>query len=354
MKTLQATHLPRDQMRTDVAQDNHRAIEHEQNALPQRLTTTTKTTRHTMTKAIYCLFYAISLLPFRLLYVLADIECFMLYHVIRYRRGVVRRNLVTSFPDKSEQEIIQIEKRFYHWFCDYFFEAVKLLSISDAELRRRFTIINSEEVEQCFKEGQDVAAILGHYCNWEWLSCVGMNLPLERETGLIYHPLRNKAFDYLFRKLRLHEKHSRVIPKQDILRYVLSRKKEGIRNICGYISDQGPKWKNIHLWLPFLNHEHTPVFTGGERIMRKMNNAVFYVEMSRPKRGYYTATYKLITRTPNALEPDGITRRFFQMLEQTIRREPAYYLWSHNRWKRTKEEFDRRFQVVNGKVIERT
>lgn len=307
-----------------------------------------------MTKAIYCLFYAISLLPFRLLYVLADIECFMLYHVIRYRRGVVRRNLVTSFPDKSEQEIIQIEKRFYHWFCDYFFEAVKLLSISDAELCRRFTIINSEEVEQCFKEGQDVAAILGHYCNWEWLSCVGMNLPLERETGLIYHPLRNKAFDYLFRKLRLHEKHSRVIPKQDILRYVLSRKKEGIRNICGYISDQGPKWKNIHLWLPFLNHEHTPVFTGGERIMRKMNNAVFYVEMSRPKRGYYTATYKLITRTPNALEPDGITRRFFQMLEQTIRREPAYYLWSHNRWKRTKEEFDRRFQVVNGKVIERT
>lgn len=354
MKTLQATHLPRDQMRTDVAQDNHRAIEHEQNALPQRLTTTTKTTRHTMTKAIYCLFYAISLLPFRLLYVLADIECFMLYHVIRYRRGVVRRNLVTSFPDKSEQEIVQIEKRFYHWFCDYFFEAVKLLSISNAELCRRFTIINSEEVEQCFKEGQDVAAILGHYCNWEWLSCVGMNLPLERETGLIYHPLRNKAFDYLFRKLRLHEKHSRVIPKQDILRYVLSRKIEGIRNICGYISDQGPKWKNIHLWLPFLNHEHTPVFTGGERIMRKMNNAVFYVEMSRPKRGYYTATYKLITRTPNALEPDGITRRFFQMLEQTIRREPAYYLWSHNRWKRTKEEFDRRFQVVNGKVIERT
>lgn len=307
-----------------------------------------------MTKAIYCLFYAISLLPFRLLYVLADIECFMLYHVIRYRRGVVRRNLITSFPDKSEQEIVQIEKRFYHWFCDYFLEAVKLLSISDAELCRRFTIINSEEVEQCFKEGQDVAAILGHYCNWEWLSCVGMNLPLERETGLIYHPLRNKAFDYLFRKLRLHEKHSRVIPKQDILRYVLSRKKEGIRNICGYISDQGPKWKNIHLWLPFLNHEHTPVFTGGERIMRKMNNAVFYVEMSRPKRGYYTATYKLITRTPNALEPDGITRRFFQMLEQTIRREPAYYLWSHNRWKRTKEEFDRRFQVVNGKVIERT
>lgn len=306
-----------------------------------------------MTQIVYVLFYTLSLLPFRILYGMADIGYVLLYYIIRYRRGVVRKNLVTAFPEKSIDDIKTIERKFYHWFCDYFLEAIKLLSISDKELRRRFTIINSEEVEQCFQEGQDVAAILGHYCNWEWLSCVGMNLPPEREIGLIYHPLRNKTFDYLFRKLRSHEQNSHVIPKKDILRYVVTKKREGVRNICGYISDQGPKWTNIHLWLPFLNHEYTPVFTGGERIMRKMNNAVFYVEMSRPKRGYYTATYKLITRDPNTLLADDITRRFFCLLEETIRQEPAFYLWSHNRWKRTKEEFDRRFQVINGKVVER-
>lgn len=306
-----------------------------------------------MTQIVYVLFYTLSLLPFRILYGMADIGYVLLYYIIRYRRGVVRKNLVTAFPEKSIDDIKTIERKFYHWFCDYFLEAIKLLSISDKELRRRFTIINSEEVEQCFQEGQDVAAILGHYCNWEWLSCVGMNLPPEREIGLIYHPLRNKTFDYLFRKLRSHEQNGHVIPKKDILRYVVTKKREGVRNICGYISDQGPKWTNIHLWLPFLNHEYTPVFTGGERIMRKMNNAVFYVEMSRPKRGYYTATYKLITREPNTLPADDITRRFFCLLEGTIRQEPAFYLWSHNRWKRTKEEFDRRFQVINGKVVER-
>lgn len=307
-----------------------------------------------MTQIVYVLFYTLSLLPFRILYGMADIGYVLLYYIIRYRRGVVRKNLVTAFPEKSIDDIKTIERKFYHWFCDYFLEAIKLLSISEKELRCRFTIINSEEVEQCFQEGQDVAAILGHYCNWEWLSCVGMNLPPEREIGLIYHPLRNKTFDYLFRKLRSHEQNGHVIPKKDILRYVVTKKREGVRNICGYISDQGPKWTNIHLWLPFLNHEYTPVFTGGERIMRKMNNAVFYVEMSRPKRGYYTATYKLITREPNTLPTDDITRRFFRLLEETIRQEPAFYLWSHNRWKRTKEEFDRRFQVINGKVTERT
>ena len=46
-----------------------------------------------------------------------------------------------------------------------------------------------------------------------------------------------------------------------------------------------------------------------------------------------------------------ITRRFFQMLEETIRRNPPYYLWTHNRWKRTREEFDKRYEIKNGKVI---
>lgn len=303
-----------------------------------------------MSKVIYYLFYGLSLLPLRVLYAVADFEYLLIYHVFRYRRSVVRRNLTGAFPEKSMEEIRHIERGFYHWFADYFFEAVKLLSISDEELRRRFRIIGSDEVEQCFREGQNVAAILGHYCNWEWLSCVGIDLPPERMTGLIYHPLRNKSFDHLFRAIRSHEANAVPIPKKDILRYLVDYKRRGLMSIFGYISDQAPKWENIHLWLPFLNHEATPVFTGSERIMRKMNDAVFYVEMSRPRRGYYTATYKLITRRPNDMPPHAIIARFFQMLEQTIRREPRYYLWTHNRWKRTKEEFDRRFEVVDGKV----
>ena len=288
-----------------------------------------------MTKIVYALFYAISLLPFRLLYCISDFEYFMMFHVIKYRRGIVRKNLTTSFPEKSAEEIAAIEKKFYRWFSDYFFEAVKLLSISNKELRRRFHVYNSEEVEKCFQEGQDVAAILGHYCNWEWLSCVGIELPKSRKMGLIYHPLYNKAFDELFKRIRSHEENGVPVPKKDILRYLVDYKRRDIRSIFGYISDQGPKWENIHLWLPFLNHP----------------DAVFYVEMSRPKRGYYTATYKLITREPNALPEHEITRRFFQMLEETIRKNPPYYLWTHNRWKRTKEEFDKRYEVVKGKVV---
>ena len=304
-----------------------------------------------MYKLTYVFFYLLSLLPLRLLYGLADFEYLMIYHVIGYRRQIVHNNLATSFPEKSEVERRQIEKGFYRWFCDYFFEAVKLLSISEKELRQRFVITNSDVIEQSFREGQNVGAILGHYCNWEWLSCVGIGLPANRAVGLIYHPLRSKAFDRLFYAIR-----SCVggvpVPKKDILRQLVTFRREGTMNIFGYIADQGPKWENIHLWLPFMNHD-TGVFTGAERIMRKMNNAVYYVEMNRPRRGYYTCTYHLITKDPQSLPEYEITRRFFGLLEQTIQRHPQYYLWSHNRWKRTHEEFDRRFQVINGKVVGR-
>ena len=293
-------------------------------------------------KFIYPIFYLLSLLPFWILYILAGFAYLIVYKLIGYRTRVVRNNLRTSFPEKSQEELKKIEKQFYHWLCDYFFETLKLLSISKKELDKRFVITNPEVITDSFKEGQNVAAILGHYCNWEWLTRVGKDFNNEkRKVGIIYHPLYNKVFDKLLIDIRTSES-SITVPKKDILRQLLTFKKEGIMSILGYVSDQSPKWENIHLWLPFLNHD-TPVFTGGERIMRKMNDAIFYVEMKRPKRGYYTCTYHLITKEPNSLPEHEITRIFFQMLEKTVRNAPQYYLWSHNRWKRTHEEYNRRF-----------
>lgn len=298
---------------------------------------------------VYTFFYLVSLLPLRVLYVLSDVGYLILYHLLKYRRTIVRRNLLNSFPEKGEQERREIERKFYRWFSDYFVEAVKLLSISKRQLKKRFSIINSEDIEACFQDGQSVAAILGHYCNWEWLSCVGIDLPPHRKMGLVYKPLDSDLFDRLFRDIR-----SCVggvpVPRKEILRYLFRYRKEGVMSIFGYISDQTPRWENIHLWLTFMNQE-TPVFTGAERIMCKMNNAVYYVQMSRPRRGYYTCTYHLITKDPRSLPEHEITRRFFQMLEQTIRRQPQFYLWTHNRWKRTHEQFNKEFKVVHGKVF---
>ena len=301
---------------------------------------------------VYIIAYLMSLLPFRVLYAISDIIYIIMYHIVGYRRNVVRQNLTTSFPEKDQEEIKGIERKFYHWFCDYFVETIKLLSISDKELRKRFKVVGAEAVEECFREGQDCAALLGHYCNWEWLSCVGIAFPEGRKMGLVYKPLRSKWFDRLFRRIRSSQPSGIVVPKNDILRELVTLRRSGVRSLFGYIADQGPRYANIHLWLPFLGHD-TGVFTGSERIMRKMNNAVFYMEMARPRRGYYTATFHLITREPATMPENELTRRFFALLEQTIRRDPAHYLWTHKRWKRTHEEFDRLYRIENGKTVKR-
>ena len=300
---------------------------------------------------LYGVVYTLSLLPFQLLYLLSDGLYMLVFHVVRYRRKVVLYNLTSSFPEKSEEEIREIERAFYHWFCDYIFETFKLLSISNEKLLKHIEFRGIEQLEACFDNGQDCAAILGHYCNWEWLSAIGLtfNRHPNAVTGLIYHPLRNAPMNRLFIAIRSAHK-GICIKKKHILRYLVEYRKEQRPSLFGYISDQAPKWDNIHLWLPFLNH-NTPVFTGGERIMRKMNDAVFYVSMERPRRGHYICTFHLITKEPGALPENEVTRRFFQLLEASIRREPAYYLWTHNRWKRTKEEFDKHYEIVNGHTI---
>lgn len=300
---------------------------------------------------IYGIFYLVSKLPYRALYVISDIANLVLYHIVRYRRDIVRRNITSAFPEKSLEECISIERGFYKWFCDYFVETVKLMSVSRQELLSRIEFRGIDKIEECFDRGQTCAGILGHYGNWELLSATGLVIKKHPEAviGLIYHPLRSQLFDRLFINMR-QSMGGVCVPKKDILRYLVSFRSQNFMNLFGYIADQAPRYRNIHLWLPFLNHD-TPVFTGAERIMRKMNNAVFYIDVERPERGKYIYTFKLMTDKPGEMPEFEITKKFFVMLEQTIRREPRFYLWSHNRWKRTREEFDKEFKIENGHVV---
>ena len=304
-------------------------------------------------KIVYPIFYVLSLLPFRVLYGISDFFYLIMYHIVGYRKKVVRKNLSSSFPEKTSQELKEIEHGFYHWLCDYFVETLKLLTVSDETLLKHIEFRNAEQIEEYYDKGQTCAAILGHYCNWELLSATGLAFKRHKEAvcGLIYHPLRSKIFDMLFKDIR-QSKGGVCIPKQEILRYLVRYKREKRMWLFGYISDQSPKYLNIHCWLPFLNHD-TPVFTGGEKIMKKMNDAVFYVDMHRPERGKYICTFRLITDKPAEMQENEITKIFFEMLENTIKRDPKLYLWTHDRWKRNHEHFDKYYGMDNGHVIKR-
>ena len=296
----------------------------------------------------YIVSYLISLLPLWILYGLSDVIFLIIFYLVKYRRPLVRKHLQESFPEKSEQEKKRLERQFYQWFCDYLVETIKMMSMSERQMKRRMTFKGSELINQIVKDGQSCAIYLGHYCNWEWVTSLPLWVTREALCAQIYHVLENSDFDKLF--LNLRQRWGAVsIPMAETLRRIIKYKQEGRQVVIGYISDQIPYWNNIHHWLPFLNHD-TPVLTGTERLTRQTGHAVIYLDIQRVKRGYYEAEFKLITREPNKMKEFEITDIYFQMLEASIRRDPACYLWTHNRWKRSHEEFNLRYDPETGRV----
>lgn len=310
--------------------------------------------KHTLYFLAYALaygfWYLMSLLPLRLLYLLSDFLCIIVSRVVKYRHRVIWKNLTTSFPEKTEAEIKAIERGFYHYFCDYLVETIKLMTMSRKQLMRRMTFTGMEELNKILAEGQSAAVYLGHYGNWEWITSMPYWASGNAVCCQLYHPLENEYFDRLFKYVR-ERQGALCIPMQESLRKILQFGKEGKPLLIGYISDQAPLWWNIHHWLDFLHHD-TPVLTGAERIAKHTGQAFVYGDVRRVCRGHYNCEMRVIRRDTKNMPDFEITDIYYQLLEETIRRQPEIYLWSHNRWKRTREEFNHYCYVdEHGKVI---
>lgn len=292
---------------------------------------------------LFFLLYLLSLLPMRLLYLLSDGLFFPLFHIVKYRRKVVEKQLDECFPEKSMQERRAIERQFYHFFCDYLVEVIKLFSISKKEMMRRMKFVGIEQVRKELKDKKFCFLYLGHYCNWEYIASLSYWLP-EIHCGQIYHRIYNQAFDELFLKLRGQFGGESILMK-DTLRRILTLRNQEKKVMIGFIADQLPKWENMHHWTTFLNHD-TSFFIGAERIAKQVDAALYYVDVERVKRGYYQVRFRLMTLHPKEFPDYELTDQYARLLEESIRRQPAYWLWTHKRWKRTKEEWLKRQQEV--------
>lgn len=288
----------------------------------------------------YHLIYGIlklhALLPLRVLFVFSDILYVLTYHIVRYRRKMVRRNLTNSFPDKSLKEIIKIEKEFYHHFCDYFFETIKLLHISDDEMRERMKFSGLDTLANAMKDDKSCIIYLGHYGNWEWVPSIGLHIPNDIVTAQIYQLISNKSFDEIFIKLRTRFK-SLNIERKETMRQIIKLRNNGEQMLIGFISDQRPPRYYDQYWTKFLNQD-TLTLTGTERIARKTKFSVVYLDIQKVKRGHYSGAISLIISDASKAPEFSITELYMRKLEQTILRQPAFYLWTHNRWKFSKKK----------------
>lgn len=287
-----------------------------------------------MLEKIKYLFYRgtfglLALLPLGALYVLSDGLYWIFARLLKYRRKVIRTNLRNSFPEKSRSELLEIEKDFYHQFCDNIVETIKLLNISDKEVDRRIKVTGGKLVDKHCREGKSVILYLGHYANWEFVPAIVRHFSEPEICAQVYKALRDKAFDKLMLKVR-----SRFNPvsieQHKVFRTLVKWRNEGKKTITGFISDNRSNDKISHHRTTFLN-QTTSFNPGGEEIAKKVGAAILYLDVEKEGRGYYHFTFKEME--PADLTVDApYTRLYLEMLETTIRRRPGLWLWSHRRW----------------------
>ncbi len=284
---------------------------------------------------LWLIMHLLAFLPLRVLYLVSYLLYIIIYRIVGYRRKVVRDNLTQCFPDKSVDELRKIERKFYRFFSDYIVETLKVLHISDTEMKQRMEFVDAEVVDRFTTQGRSVMLLLGHYGNWEWIPSLTMwcACPDNIQLGQVYRTLRNEWFDRFFLRLRSRFG-TRGISKEVVLRTFLQYRRDGLVSLTGFMADQTPSINNIHHWTQFLGRP-TAALSGFEAIAKRLDMAVVYVDVELVKRGHYRATFRLLEDNPTACPDYDITDRYMQAMEQTIRRAPHAWLWSHKRWKHT-------------------
>ncbi|MEP6596951.1 MAG: lipid A biosynthesis acyltransferase [Ginsengibacter sp.] len=284
---------------------------------------------------IYSFFYIFSLLPFRILYFISDLLYILLYYVIGYRLNIVKNNLLIAFPEKTEEERAAITRQFYKNLIDTFIETIKMISLSKDKFLQRCDG-NFEVLDTIIKSGKNVQLQSAHQFNWEYGNWI-LPFKLELPVASVYMPIKNKALNKIFLKLR--SRFGTVMI--DATHYSKDIKKVARhQHALALVADQNPGWPGRAYWLKFFKRP-APFLIGPEKGAIRSNNAVVFTRFVKIKRGHYYFENYILTENAAECKPGEITRKFRDFIEDAIAREPAGFLWSHRRWK---HEYKKEYQ----------
>ncbi|MEW4925604.1 lysophospholipid acyltransferase family protein [Algibacter sp. 2305UL17-15] len=283
---------------------------------------------------LYPFLWLISILPFRLLYAVSDGIYVLLYYIIGYRKKVVNENLRLAFPEISDSEIRKIRKKFYHHLCDMIVEAVKSITISEAEMQKRYAFTNLDVLYQLEKENRSIVLFMGHYASWEWIFILQTHVNYKGYA--IYKQLSNKYFDRLVKRIRA-KYNSHLITTKETFPALVRAKRNNELTFNGFVFDQSPKLNKALYWQEFMGIR-VPVHVGAEVLAKRLDMATLFLKVKKIKRGYYESTFSIISKNPKELKDFEITDIALKRVEEQLYEAPEYYLWTHKRWKHRGQE----------------
>ena len=239
------------------------------------------------------------------------------------------KNLRNSFPDKKEAELDKIARKFYHNLCDYGVETLKLLTISEKELTKRFCFGNQELVNDYADQKQSVIYLAAHQFNWEW-GMVSASAALPLTMDFVYQKVNSEFFNKLILKCRTRFG-AYPIERQKVARESVTRR-HLLRGIAT-VTDQYPGHiKDKRFIYNFLN-QPTAFFFGANQMAHLTQYPVFFFTIEKLRRGYYKGSFIPVGKPPYDKEDTVVIEGYIRALEESISNNPENYLWTHDRWK---------------------
>lgn len=279
---------------------------------------------------MYRILIPLSYLPLWFVYIASTIFWPIAYYIVRYRLKVVRYNLKRCFPEKSKRELRKLERQYFQHLCDLLAEGLFNIRASVKKVARRYRFVNADILEPYYRQNRSVVLMSAHYNNWEYM-ITSLNSRISHQAVGVGKPLNNKNFG-VFLTARRARYGTEIVDQTNVRQAMSFYDQWHIPAAYMMLSDQSPSRANKCYWTKFFDQD-TAFLYGSEHFARKYNMAVFFYEVKKIRRGRYELHFKLITDTPNELPQGEITERYVHLLEETIRKEPQYWLWSHRRWK---------------------
>ena len=272
----------------------------------------------------------IKILPLSVLYLISDFTSFIIHKVFKYRVNIVKNNLKRSNLKIKSDQIQIIVNKFYKYFTDLYFESIKMDSFSKLDFDKRFKVINIDLLNKFYDEGKSVVLMVSHYSGYEW--CTGLPYYIKHKFSAVYTPIKNESINNFMYNSR--SRHGlELISRYDAIKEIYKTEAQSITpHLYGLVADQSPQMRSKNYWSKFLGVK-VPIFTGSERIAKKLSLPVVYARMKKIERGYYSVDFQLIAENPNDYKDYEITEKYLKLVENQLREDPYPYLWTHNRFK---------------------
>ena len=258
----------------------------------------------------------------------------LVFSLLPARRRILRANLTAAFPEKTREEIAAIAGRSLETFADSLADFLETARLTREDLLARVSVAGQENLSSARARGRGVFLLSAHFGSWEIGALVAglLGEPISPVARPLDNPLLEEELDSLRRRFG-----NRPISKRDAAKEILRAMSRN--ETVAILIDQNVLAREA-VFVPFFDRPAatTPSLA---RIQLRTGAAVVPVFTWPLGDGRYRLEFE------KAILPDEFdgphvdrdervrraTARYMEVTEAAIRKDPAAWLWIHDRWK---------------------